>query len=38
MKFVEFRFKNKAEENGCGHNGRLGGQLIDKVERFKYFN
>lgn len=36
IEFVEFRYKNEAGENGRGHNERLSGHFINKVERFRY--
>lgn len=33
--FLDFRFKNKVERNGCDWNVR-GCRLINKVQQFKY--
>lgn len=36
MEILNFRFKKKVGENGNDHNVRLRGQLINKIEIFKY--
>lgn len=34
--FLELRFKNDEGENGSVRNVKLGGQLVNKVEIFRY--
>lgn len=34
--FFEYRFKNKGAENRSNHNTWVGGQLINKVEKYRY--
>lgn len=36
MEFLGFRFNNTVRDNGGNHNGRLKGQLINKVKKFIY--
>lgn len=36
MKCLEFRFKNKVGRHKSDYNVKIGGELINKVNKFKY--
>lgn len=36
IEFVEFRFKNEVRENWSDNNVKLGSQLINIINSFKY--